>query len=129
MEIGGAAFTVDLAITQEERSQGLSGRPSLDAGMGMLFVFEEPALLRFWMRDMNFPLDMVWIGSDCTVVDVTQNAPVPPEDQAAYQLPLYSPRSPAQYVLELNAGEAGARGIGLGSVVRFTGSLTGEHGC
>ena len=53
------AFPVELAVTSEQRAQGLSGRVFLDFGTGMLFVFEAESRLRFWMKEMEFPLDMV----------------------------------------------------------------------
>ena len=75
--IGEASWPVELAVTPEERSQGLSGREVLPEGSGMLFVFEGDQHLSFWMREMNFPLDMVWIDSSCHVVDVTRRCPNP----------------------------------------------------
>ena len=55
-------------LRPEERSQGLSGRPNLAAGTGMLFVFEQAGSYAFWMKDMRFPLDMVWIDAQCLQV-------------------------------------------------------------
>lgn len=81
------------------------------------------------MPDMRFPLDIVWIGSDCSVADVTLNALSPEPGQANNDLPLYSPKSPAQYVLEINAGEADAKGIKEGVGVEFLEGLAGEYGC
>ena len=124
-----ATFRVELAMTVEEQIQGLSDRPSLPSESGMLFVYERQSRYNFWMKDMHFPLDMVWIGADCTVVDVTLNAPPPEPGQTLDQLPLYSPGLPAQFVLEINAGEAEAAGIAPGAPVVFSGSLAGRHGC
>ena len=133
VSIGGgdfpAAFPVELALTAEEQIQGLSGRPTLKANTGMLFVYQRPSRYPFWMPDMHFPLDIVWIGSDCAVADVTLNALPPAPGQANQDLPLYSPKKPAQYVLEINAGEAGAKGIRVGVGVEFLGELEGKYGC
>ncbi len=129
VKVGGAEFPVELAITSPEKSQGLSDRPSLAPDTGMLFIYEQQSRFRFWMRNMHFPLDMVWIGSDCTVADVTLNAPAPDPGQTLNQLPRYSPASPALYVLEINAGEAPAKGIEAGVEVAFTGDLAGRYGC
>ena len=88
--IGAATWPVELAITPAERSQGLSGRDVLPTGTGMLFIFEGDQHLTFWMPDMNFPLDMVWIDSGCRVVDATLNAPVPEPGQSPCRLaPLF----------------------------------------
>ena len=87
----------------------------------MLFPYQQQSRYNFWMKDMHFPLDIVWIGADCRVVDVTLNALPPAPGQTLEELPLYSPKLPAQYVLEINAGEAQAKGIEAGSPVAFTG--------
>lgn len=129
VSIGGAAFPVELALTSEEKKQGLSGRPILIAGTGMFFVYQQQSRYSFWMPDMLFPLDIVWIGSDCSVADVTLNALPPEPGQSIQDLPFYSPKSPAQYVLEINAGEAGAKGIKEGVGVEFLGELDGKYGC
>ena len=127
--IGSATWPVELAITPMERGQGLSGREVLPEGTGMLFIFEEDQHLAFWMPDMNFPLDMVWIDSGCRVVDATLNAPVPEPGQGLADLPRFSPNSPARFVLEINAGEFLAAGISAGERVAFGGSLEGQYGC
>ena len=127
--VGGTAFPVELAITIAEQIQGLSDRSSLAPGTGMLFVYEQESKLTFWMKDMHFPLDMVWIDADCTVVDITLNAPPPEPDQTLEELPRFAPGVPAQFVLEINAGEAQSEGIGASDPVEFAGSLAGRHGC
>ena len=127
--VGEANFQVELATTVEEQVQGLSGRSSLAPGEGMLFVYEQPGKYLFWMKDMRLPLDIVWIGTDCTVVDVTRNAPPQAPDQSTGQLPKYSPEVPAQYVLEINAGEADSQNILPGDTVEFIGALVGRFGC
>ena len=127
--VGEATFSVELAATSEEQVQGLSDRSSLAPGGGMLFVYERQRKLNFWMKNMHFSLDIVWIGTDCTVVDITRNAPPPAPDQSTAQLPIYSPEVPAQYVLEINSGEADSQSIVLGDRVEFTGDLFGRFGC
>ena len=70
--IGDATFDVELANTPPLRTQGLSDRPSLPEQTGMLFIFDSGRTSQFWMYRMQFPLDFVWIGENCTVVDVTE---------------------------------------------------------
>ena len=128
VKVGSAEFRVELAITPEQQIQGLSLRPSLATGAGMLFIYRQQSRYSFWMKDMQFPLDIVWIGPGCKVVDVTLNAK-PEPDLEPHQLARYLPEVPAQYVLEINAGEAGASGIEAGILVEFTGDLAGQYGC
>ena len=127
--VGEATFPVELATTVEEQIQGLSGRLNLAPGRGMLFVYERQGRFNFWMKDMHFPLDIVWIGADCTVVDITRNAPPPAPGQSTGRLPRYSPEAPAQYVLEINAGETDSLSIVPGDPVEFIGGLVGRFGC
>ena len=121
VQIGGASFGVEIADTPETRAQGLSGRPSLDDGYGMLFVFERAYEHRFWMKDMMFPLDFVWISEGCAVVDVTANVPPPEQGTETNDLPTYSPSAPVLYVLEIDAGTIAETGIEVGDAVAFSG--------
>ena len=127
--IGGASFVVEVADTQAAQQQGLSGRELLDEGTGMLFVFEEERHLSFWMKEMNFPLDMVWVDASCKVVDISRDVPIPEPGQTLAGLPTYGPETPAKYVLEINAGASAAGGFGPGDTVAFTGGLEDKYGC
>ncbi len=127
--VGEVAFRVELAATPAERQQGLSGRERLAPREGMLFVYGEPRVLSFWMREMLFPLDFVWIGPECTVVDITPDVPIPPPGAALGGLPTYSPSSPASYNLEIGAGEAARAGLALGDAVRFVGVVAEGADC
>ena len=129
VRVGSLEFSVDVAADSEMRIKGLSGKGSLDGGTGMLFVFEKEERLRFWMRDMEIPLDMIWIGSNCRVVDVSEDVPFPEPDTPLDDLPRYSPESPAKYVLEINGGESADLGLGIGDQVEFVGPLAGKYGC
>ncbi len=127
--VGETEFPVELALTPEQQAQGLSGRETLVPGTGMLFVYQRDEQYTFWMKEMRFPLDIVWIGAECQVVDLTLDAPQPEPGQTLDQLPRYSPSAPAQYVLEINAGESPAAGIEPGASVEFAGDLAGRYGC
>ena len=129
VRIGSAVYVVDLALTPAERAQGLSGRPSLDADRAMLFVYERDGPHWFWMPDMHFPLDMVWIRADCTVAGVTADVPNPPPDTPRDQLPRYPASEPVRFVLEINAGQAKSHEITPGSPVAFAGPIAGQWGC
>ena len=109
--IGGVSVAVDVADTESSREQGLSGRSDLPGGKGMLFVFDSDGLWGIWMKDMRFPIDIVWADVDGKVITVANN--VAPETYPE----VFSPSSPARYVLELLAGFAAAQGIVEGSQI------------
>ena len=127
--LGAVAFPVEVAVTAEQRQQGLSGRPSLASGAGMLFVFESPMPLQFWMKRMQFPLDFVWIEADCTIGEITRDVPPPPPGTEDSDLARISPQDDMQYVLEINAGEASGQGLEPGQSVVFAGSIAGRFEC
>ena len=129
LHIGDAVYTVDLAVTAAERQQGLSGRPSMDADRGMLFVYEKDGPRAFWMPNMHFPLDMVWIRADCIVAGVTADVPNPPLDTPRDHLQLYPSAGLVRFILELNAGQAAMHGIEAGDKVEFGGEIAGQWGC
>ena len=119
--IGGAVFPAELALNSVERTKGLSERDGLEPATGMLFIFEDREVSSFWMRNMRFSLDFVWISEDCRVVDITANVPFPKSGTATSDLPSYRPSVAAAYNFEINAGEASEFGIRVGDAVRFTG--------
>ena len=127
--VGRVPFRVELAITSQERIQGLSGHPPIASDEGMLFVFEKAQKYSFWMKEMLFPLDMIWIDAECTVVHITRNAPPQAPGQSLADLPRYVPPVPVPYILEINAGEAESVAVTVGSPARFTGTLAGLYGC
>ena len=119
---GEVAFGVEVVSTPEERSVGLSGRESLTTQTGMLFAWESGRAGSFWMRGMLFPLDFVWISTDCTVVDVTADVPIPGPGEPDVELTRYSSSESAAYGFEINAGEAATYGVTPGVEVRFEGA-------
>jgi hypothetical protein len=110
--LGGETFNLELAITPAERAQGLSGREPLLENEGMLFVFDEPSIHGFWMKDMKFALDIIWI-KDNKVVDIWQDASPPMGDD----IPRYRPEAESDYVLEVNAGFVERSGLKIGDEV------------
>ena len=123
--VGNAVFQVEVADTPQARSKGLSGRDSLPDMSGMIFVFESGRTSSFWMKGMRFPLDFVWVGEECTVVDTHTNIQPSTPDTDDGQLPLYRSDSPAMYTLEINAGKVAEVGIEVGDSVTFSG-FSGE---
>ena len=112
-------FVAEVVSTPSERTQGLSGRESLAPQSGMLFVFEGGLASSFWMKEMRFSLDFVWISQDCLVADITHSVPAPSPQTPLSDLPMYSSERPAAYNFEINGGEAADLGIEVGDVVRF----------
>jgi hypothetical protein len=94
-------FQVEVADTEALRERGLSGRRSLPAGQGMLFIFDAPGSWGIWMKDMRFSLDIMWAREDGTIITVVPN--VSPD---TYPLVLYPQTPDAKYVIEVPAGAA-----------------------
>ncbi len=110
------ALEVEVVDTTASRELGLSGRNKMGDDEGMLFVFDEPGRYGFWMKDMKFALDMVWINQNGVVVSIERD--VTPESYK--QKKTYINQSEATYVLEINAGMAEKFGLYLGSKVKIT---------
>ena len=117
--VGTSELTVEVANTDEARSQGLSDRPSLAANEGMLFVFDQSGKYGFWMNRMNFPLDFIWLYQS-KVVEVTANIPNP---SPAIPKPVtVTPAQAVDAVIEVNAGWVAEHEIDVGVGVK---GLTG----
>lgn len=107
---------VEIADTDAKRAMGLSGRGSLTEREGMLFVFEEKDITpAFWMKDMQFAIDIIWIN-DGVVSGVTKNIP-PEPGRTESQLTIYRPPFPIDYVLEVAAGFSDNNSIKIGDSV------------
>lgn len=115
LEIRGNPIAAEIAETIFERSRGLSGRQSIGSGEGMLFLFDTVEPHAMWMKDMEFPIDILWIKNSI-VVDIEESArPEPGIPDAS--LTRYGPDGAAELVLELPAGFAKMHGILIGDEV------------
>ena len=113
--VSGQKLDVEVVRTTEEHRRGLSNRDNLSSGMGMLFVYENYNIPSFWMNDMKFPIDIIWVKDDM-VVDYSKNLqPVP----GNVDLPIYQPKTFVNYVLEVNAGFVDKFGIKIGDKFEF----------
>lgn len=122
LSIGQSVFSVELAVTEEERQLGLGGRKVIGSDAGMLFLFPGADFHGIWMKGMQFPLDIIWLASPpakggeqnlsetFVVVDMKEN--VLPETYPT----VFLPTKKASYVLEIGAGKARTSGITIGSV-------------
>ena len=115
LKIQNVTFSVDIADTPGLRMQGLSGRKKLGDNEGMIFLFPVSGFYRFWMKDMNFPLDFVWVNGE-KIIDTMEKVPVPP---AGIQLPTYTSKSPADKILEIKAGAIKKNNIRIGDSVNI----------
>lgn len=111
--VGTTVITAEVVDTPEDRHRGLSGRERLKPQSGMLFVFEEEGDYGIWMKDMLFPLDIIWINSHHEVVYFKENA-----TPDSYPQTFQSPKL-ASYVLEVPAGFVKENLIKIGDIVDF----------
>jgi len=113
VRIGETYIPVLIADTNEERVRGLSGTKSLSDGLGMLFIFEQPAKYGFWMKDMSFDIDIVWIDIESRVIGLEKWV-----SRDSYPKVFYPPGE-VKYVLELSAGFIDKNEIYVGEVVEL----------
>jgi uncharacterized protein len=116
IEVGGVPLTVELASQPADRALGLGYREGLAAGTGMLFLFEGPEPQSFWMRGMQFCIDIIWIENGVIQGAAESVCPEPP-GTADSDLPSYKSPVPVTYVLEVPAGWLDAYGLGAGTPV------------
>ncbi len=109
--LNGEILNVWLPKTIQQRYKGLGGRNKLEQNQGMLFLFEFPGQHGIVMRDMNFPIDIIWLDKG-EVVDIAPS--VEPEDVPEEQLRVYTPRIDSTMVLELQSGWAVAHDLKIG---------------
>jgi len=109
-EVRNTTLRLAHADTSTLRERGLSGRTSLQPFNGMLFSFDTPDYYSFWMKDMHFPIDMLWLDSGYRVVDVVPR--VMPDTFPA----TFTSVRPAQYIVELPSGDVDRIGIQVGDL-------------
>ncbi len=114
--VGTTKLSVEVANTPQTIQKGLGQRDEIGSD-GLLFVLPSRGIPTFWMKDMRFPLDFVWIDTD-TIVDTTENVD-PQIGQSIKQLRIYSPSSPVTHVLEMNAGDVSKYKFKVGDKVLF----------
>lgn len=105
---GETTFAVELAVTPEERARGLMGREEMAPEAGMLFIYEAPQQVRFWMEGTPLPLDMIFADDSGRVTRVHGNA-------APFDRTTIDGGENVRFVLEVNAGVAAHLGIGEGA--------------
>jgi len=109
--IGDVRLEVRVVKTPSERAVGLSDTKKLAENTGMLFVFEKPDIRSFWMKDMLIPIDIIWVNENMRIIDIDKNISVDTHPKT------FSPKKPAMYVLEVNAGWTIKNNVQVGNVM------------
>ena len=107
---GNRSFSIEIADTDAEREAGLMYRQDMADDHGMLFVFEIPQQVSFWMQNTPMPLDLIFVGQDGKIRAIKHGEP---QSQA-----IISPGVPVRFVLELKAGTAARNGIEYDDLLR-----------
>lgn len=113
IQINDQNLIVEIADERHEQAGGLSGRNYLDNDRGMLFIFPKPTRPEFWMKEMNFPLDIIWINKNNQITEIIKNLPLNTFPKT------FMPSSPILYVLEVNAGWSDKNNIKIGDKISF----------
>ncbi len=114
LTVNDTTIAVEIAQTDQQQNSGLSYRSSLDQNTGMLFVYETLALPSFWMYEMRFPLDIIWIR-DNEIIAIEENVPVPDNPSAPQNT--YRPPKAVSAVLEVNAGWTASHNVKVGDKI------------
>jgi uncharacterized protein len=112
----GRELRAELMLTDEARATGLMFRDVLPSDRALLFVFEAAGFYPFWMKNCRFPIDMIWLDAERHVVHVAERVPPCKRDPC----PSYQSLRQANYVVEINAGQARREKVRVGDVIEFT---------
>ncbi len=105
-------FDIEIVETPKEMEQGLMYRKKMAPNQGMLFIYDRPQPISFWMKNTYLPLDMIFIDEDFKIVQISKDTVPYSEDPIICYTPI-------MYVLEINAGISDMAGITVGSVVSW----------
>jgi hypothetical protein len=111
MGVGSTTLQVEIALTPESQSQGLMFRDSLPWDQGMLFVYDRPQHLTFWMKNTTIPLDIAFISAEGRIEEILTMTPLTEK--------IYRSSRPALYALEVNRGWFRKKGVKVGDRIRF----------
>lgn len=113
IQVGTHFFLVEVAQTSAEREKGLSGHHPLNSNQGMLFIYPTPGIYSFWMNEMRFAIDIVWISENKRIINITRNVSPTTYPQT------FKPPSPVQFVLEIPAGSADEYQLQIGNQLKL----------
>ena len=115
IQVAGRTIAVEIADTFQSRQKGLSGRPSLAKGTGLVLYWPRPEPTSIWMPDMNFAIDVIFVRDD-KIVFIEKNAqPCPSREDC----PTFGTTTPVNYVLEVPAGSVTEWGIKVGDPIQL----------
>jgi uncharacterized protein len=114
LRLGDGVFKTRIAKTPEELTKGLSGTHTLREDQAMLFIFDRDGTWPMWMKDMQYPIDIIWLDKDKNVVHIVKNAP--PE---SYPYESFESKEDARFVVELPAGTVDKKSITIGKQAAF----------
>lgn len=118
LAINGHEFEIEIARTLDQKEKGLSNKPSLPQNKGMLFIFDKPDIYDFWMKEMKFPLDIIWISKN-KIITIADNLQ-PTMETDLNKIPRFKSVLPADMVLEVNAGTVKKYSFKLGDNVSIS---------
>jgi uncharacterized membrane protein (UPF0127 family) len=111
--VGNNTIDAEIPENAQKKDIGLSGRACIGADQGMLFVFDKPDQYNFWMKDMKFPIDIVWLDDKKNTIGVTPSLSPSTYPQT------FTSKSPAKYVLEIQSGRAQQLNVVEGTQLQF----------
>jgi uncharacterized protein len=114
----GNKVQAEMMVRPVDLARGLMFRNSLAADRGMLFIHSKEDSYQYWMYQVRFPLDIIWMSKDRRIVEISANTP-PCTAKSANDCPHYGGNVPALFVLELNAGQAAKQGLRPGDTLLF----------
>ena len=113
IQVGNVVITnIEIADMDAERQLGLSGRVGIEDNFGLLFLFDKPSFYGFWMKDMNFPIDIIWLDESFKVTGLKVGATPESYPQTFY------PESKSLYVLETHSGLIESQNLKIGDMVK-----------
>jgi uncharacterized protein len=114
ISINNYTLLVDLSITFEQIILGLSNKNSIKENEGMLFVLNPSSRRGFWMKDMKFPIDIIWLNENKEIVNIKKSL-----EPCVTNCPVYYPDRESKYVLETVAGFADKQNLKVGDTIFF----------
>jgi len=110
----GTTYNAKVSIDEKAREKGLSGTDSLAKTDAMLFVFPNEDTWGIWMKDMKYPIDIIWLDEDRRIIYIVKSA-----DPSSYPYTTFKPKLPARYVIELQSGTVNSRLMKIGDKAQF----------
>jgi uncharacterized protein len=114
VSINNYTLLAELSITYEQIILGLSNKSSINENEGMLFVLNPSSRRGFWMKDMKFPVDIIWLNENKEIVHIKKSL-----EPCVSNCPVYYPDRESKYVLETVAGFADKQNLKVGDIIFF----------